>query len=143
MKNGKYYRPIANQQGVALLEALISVLILAFGILALVGLQTTLLKQTTQSRYRSEASYLANQLEGQMWADMGTNSTLSALSAYNGCANTKCTAIAASAASKLPNGAIAVVINGSDVTITVTWRAPDETTSNQHVVNTSITPSVM
>lgn len=82
-----------------------------------------------------------------MWADLGTNATIAVLNNYaitdNSCTNTKCAAWVAAVASQLPNGSSNVTINGTDVTIIVTWRAPDETTANQQVVNTTITPSEM
>ncbi len=59
----------SKQQGVVLLEALIAVLIFSMGILALVGLQATMLKSTTGSKFRSDASYIAQQRIGRIWAD--------------------------------------------------------------------------
>lgn len=58
------------QQGVMLIEALIGILIFSIGILALVGMQATAIKNTTDARYRSDASFLAQQIIGQMWVDM-------------------------------------------------------------------------
>jgi type IV pilus assembly protein PilV len=57
------------QQGVMLIEALIGILIFSIGILALIGMQGTAIKNTTDARYRSEAAFLANQVIGQMWVD--------------------------------------------------------------------------
>ena len=56
------------QNGVALLEALIAVLIFSLGVLGIVGLQATMIKNTSDAKYRSEASYLALQRIGEMWA---------------------------------------------------------------------------
>src|ERR1041385_2452712 len=58
-----------KQAGVMLIEALIGILIFSIGILALLGMQGTAIKNTTDARYRSEASYLATQIVGQMWVD--------------------------------------------------------------------------
>ena len=57
------------QQGVVLLEALIAILLFSMGILALVGLQAAMIKNTSDSKFRSEASYIAQQRIGVMWAD--------------------------------------------------------------------------
>lgn len=57
------------QQGVVLLEALIAILIFSLGILALVGLQANMLQNTSSSKFRADASYLAQQKLGMMWAD--------------------------------------------------------------------------
>ena len=60
---------LAKQSGVMLLEALIGILIFSIGILAVVGLQSLSVKNQADAKYRADASYLANQIIGQMWAD--------------------------------------------------------------------------
>ena len=57
------------QSGVMLLEALIGILIFSLGILALVGMQATAVRATTDARDRTEASNLTSQIVGQMWLD--------------------------------------------------------------------------
>ena len=57
-----------SQHGVVLLEALIAVLIFSLGVLGIVGLQATMIKSASDAKYRSEASYLAQQRIGEMWA---------------------------------------------------------------------------
>ena len=57
------------EAGVMLIEALIGILIFSIGILALLGMQGTAIKNTTEARYRSEAAFLASQIVGQMWVD--------------------------------------------------------------------------
>jgi type IV pilus assembly protein PilV len=61
----------ARQGGVALLEALIGILIFSIGILAVVGMQATAIRTVSDSKYRSEAAFLANQLMTQLWTDDG------------------------------------------------------------------------
>jgi type IV pilus assembly protein PilV len=63
-RNGK-----AAQQGVVLLEALVAILIFSMGVLALVGLQAAMIKNTSDAKYRSEASFIAQQRIGMMWSD--------------------------------------------------------------------------
>lgn len=57
------------QRGAFLLEALVAILIVSFGILGIVGLQAQAMKITNDSQYRAEAVYLATELMSQMWAD--------------------------------------------------------------------------
>jgi type IV pilus assembly protein PilV len=52
-----------------LIEALIGILIFSIGILALIGMQGTAVKNATDARFRSDASYLANTIVGQMRLD--------------------------------------------------------------------------
>ena len=58
-----------SQQGVVLLESLIAILIFSLGILGIVGLQASMIKNTSEAKYRSEASHVAQQKVGEIWAD--------------------------------------------------------------------------
>lgn len=53
--------------GSVLIEALVSVLVFSFGLLALISMQTAAVRSTTDAKYRADASFLANQIIGQMW----------------------------------------------------------------------------
>ncbi len=61
-----------KQQGSMLLEALISILIFSMGILAVVGLQAASIKMSSDAKYRSDASMLANQYVALMWTDVAS-----------------------------------------------------------------------
>jgi type IV pilus assembly protein PilV len=74
IKQKTSYRMLARQgspaqRGVVLLEALVSILLFSMGVLALVGLQAAMIKNNSDSKYRAEASYIAQQWIGRMWAD--------------------------------------------------------------------------
>ena len=71
----KSMQPNSNEQGMVLLEALIAILIFSMGVLALVGLQANMLKNTTDSKYRADASYIAQQRIGTIWADPANPAT--------------------------------------------------------------------
>jgi type IV pilus assembly protein PilV len=60
---------ISAQRGVVLLEALVAILLFSMGVLALVGLQAAMVKNTSDSKFRAEASYIAQQKIGMLWAD--------------------------------------------------------------------------
>ncbi len=57
------------QQGVVLLEAMIAILIFSMSVLAIVGLQATMIKNTADSKFRADASNIAQQRIGLMWSD--------------------------------------------------------------------------
>lgn len=59
--------PAPTQRGILLLESLIAILIISFGVLGLVGLWANSVKNTSEAKYRSDASFLANELIAQMW----------------------------------------------------------------------------
>jgi type IV pilus assembly protein PilV len=70
MAHMKTIIPTRRQQaGSFLLEALIGILIFAFGVLGIVGLQAHSLRVTNESQYRAEAAYLANAVMSEMWTD--------------------------------------------------------------------------
>ncbi|MEE8253990.1 MAG: hypothetical protein V3S58_00090, partial [Nitrosomonadaceae bacterium] len=54
-----------EQRGAMLLEALIAILIFSMGILALMGMQVTAINTVSESKYRSDAGFLANRIIGQ------------------------------------------------------------------------------
>jgi type IV pilus assembly protein PilV len=58
-----------KQTGSILLEAMIAILIFSMGVLAIVGLQAAMIKNTADSKYRLDASYIAQQRIGLMWSD--------------------------------------------------------------------------
>jgi type IV pilus assembly protein PilV len=57
------------QQGVILIEAMVAILIFSVGVLAIVGLQASMVKNTADAKYRADASYIAQTRIGQMWSD--------------------------------------------------------------------------
>jgi type IV pilus assembly protein PilV len=61
-----------RQRGSFLLEALVAVLIVALGVLGLVGLQARAMQDTDESQFRSEAAYLANDVISRMWTSNQT-----------------------------------------------------------------------
>lgn len=104
----------SSQQGAVLLEALISVLILSLGILALVGLQARMIENTTNTKMRADAAYLAQQQIGQLWANPAN-----AASAVT----TSATSLAG-----LPNGLMTITQPSiNQFVIRVGWTAPGET----------------
>lgn len=120
----------AYQQGAVLLEAMIAIVIFSFGILAVAGLQGAMMKNTADATYRAEASYLVQQLVGNMLI------------------NPLALAKGASSISSLPGGIISVTPvtggSGGRVNISVTWRVPGEvdTSGNQIVHNYQAVSSI-
>jgi type IV pilus assembly protein PilV len=118
-----------SEQGVMLIEALLGILIFSIGILALLGMQALAIKNTTDARYRSEASFLINQITSQMWVDT-TNIALYANAGYAPRDNWVTTVAATLPGVDVANGinvpTIAIAA-GNQVTVTVNWLQPGET----------------
>jgi len=138
-----------KQSGLILLEALIGVLIFSIGIVGMLGLQSLSIKASTDANYRSEASYLANQILGQMWLDKNN------LSAYSlNAGNAPCAAGSSASANpnvtgwlgdvaRLPSAnqfqqQIIVAPANNQVSVTVCWQTPHTTTAHNFVASTSI-----
>jgi type IV pilus assembly protein PilV len=102
-----------KQKGVVLLEALIAVVIFSMGILALVGLQAAMIQNTTGSKIRADASYVAQQKIGLMWSNP---------------ANAASYVVANDPVAILPNGVVTITqpVTGQ-FQIDVGWTAPGET----------------
>jgi type IV pilus assembly protein PilV len=125
-----------GQRGATLLEALIGILIFSVGILALVGMQALAIRHMADARYRSEASFFANEIIGRMWVNKGKLPDYE----FSG-SGTPPAAIESwvdSIQGALPGvtaGANLPIITraGSQVTVTVRWQLPGATDGHQHV----------
>jgi len=59
---------LSKQRGSFLIEALVSLLLIMGGILALVSLMSVSINQVSQTKYRTDASNLASEFIGEMYA---------------------------------------------------------------------------
>lgn len=130
------------QRGSILIEGLISILLFSVGILALIGMQSIAIKNASQAQYRNEAGLLSSQVISQMMVDQIN------VAAYDD--NNSGPARVAwdtQVANTLPNGVGSIVYVDSvttprQATVTLTWRAHDETSDHQYVTSTRIMPAV-
>ncbi len=118
-----------------LLEALIAILIFSLGVLALVGLQTVSIRQSSEAKYRAEALMFANEIIGQMWVDNRTFANLSANYATGGAAynawlarvqNANLPGAAANPPDIAASQAGAAADPKTVMTVRVNWKAPNE-----------------
>ncbi len=113
-----------GQRGFLLLEVLIAMLIFSIGVLGIVGLQASMTRAQTGSKFRADASFLAQRLVGTMWSDV-TN--INSYATANCSAYTRCSQWAADVATLLPNGAVDVDLSAAPVvTIVITWQPSNE-----------------
>jgi type IV pilus assembly protein PilV len=161
MRGCKPLRVRSREQGVMLVEALIAILIFSIGILAVVGMQSVALKNATESKNRSEAAFLAQELMAQMWIDQniaagintsnvkaanygypGTGTVPPRLTDWVNRVNQKLPG------SSLPGGVMPKVTitnettSGATVKIEIFWRLPEEASlglpPHSHTVMASI-----
>lgn len=142
--------PLHQQQGAMLLEALVGMLIFSVGILGMVGMQAASIQNTASAGYRTEASYLANQIISVMWADKSNLATYALNAGNAGCVKGSSNAGNANLVDwlrndvvKLPGAAAAsgvtgwqqqiVIGAGNIVTVTMCWQNPEDArTNNTH-----------
>ncbi|QKS29207.1 MAG: type IV pilus modification protein PilV [Candidatus Accumulibacter similis] len=142
--------PVATSQaGVMLLEALIAILVFSLGILSLVALQATTVQLTSDAKYRTDATLLANRLIGQMWTSSGSlapfqtggtayNAWLADVSGRDGLPGV--VAASTGVVSTLPTVAVTINPGAADdgqVVITLRWRTPEmplNAAGHQHIV---------
>ncbi len=107
-----------NMRGVVMIEALIAILIFSMGILAIVGLQAAMVKNTSDARYRAEATFIAQQKLGEMWTNIANHDALSGYVIAN-----------EDISNLLPDGQRIVEVTAApecQVTVTVQWQLPGE-----------------
>lgn len=100
-----------------LLEGMIAVLIFSLGILAIVGLQAASTKAVSQSKSRIDAAFIANQRIGTMWGDRAN---------LNNYSEDK------TPINSLPNGTRTTQVAATQVTVTVEWKMPGDSTTNNY-----------
>jgi len=134
-----------------LLEGLIAILIFSMGILALMAMLGTSLKTSGDAKYRADASHLANQIIGSMWAD---RANLATYAHYATAGATACTPAGAASInanviswladvqSFLPGAAsnrLQIAIGANNVvTVTICWQGPQESSPHNFVATAQI-----
>jgi type IV pilus assembly protein PilV len=116
---------IKPQSGFSMIEVLVSILIFAFGVLGMVGLQASSVRYQTDAKYRVDASVVAEDAVARIWVDR---------------ANLAGHLTAGTAISTVPGGML--IIEKIDVDadpktnrlrVTVSWTPPGEE-SHSHVL---------
>lgn len=160
--NAAQSRSLRLTRGYALLEVLVSLVIFSVGVLGVAAMQAVSLKGVGAAKYRTEASILADQLIGMMWADDRTPAVVeggtSALQTnFQGDAGTGGPSYAAwlssvnallPGAASYPPTVVVTPMNASvpfeankgknRVNITVRWQLPGESEVHNYVAVTDI-----
>lgn len=115
------------QNGIVLIEALIAILLFSVGVLAITGLQASMIKNTGEAKYRIDASHIAQQQIGKLWAD--PNNTASYIEPEPG----------VDISGLLPAGKRVTLQSPTDATqftIIIRWQQPGEALHNYTTVAT-------
>ncbi|OFZ88431.1 MAG: type IV pilus modification protein PilV [Betaproteobacteria bacterium RBG_16_64_18] len=152
------------QRGVFLIEALLGILIFSLGILSLVAMQTAAVSAQSDARYRIEAANLADQIAGTIWLNLDRTSAasiqtslatfqLNTSGAISGCAFTGGNPAASAdvtawvntvtaAGTGLPGttgSMLQITFNAAggaynQVSVTLCWKTPVDTTPHRHTL---------
>jgi type IV pilus assembly protein PilV len=133
-----------QQSGIALLEALIAIVILAVGLLGAIGLQARAYSALSEANLRADATMAAEQLFGIMSNDqshlseyaMAAGGTVPAR-LTNWCARTK---------ANIPGTATTITVtvtpstdaSRTAVSVAISWKRNDNGPINSHVINSYI-----
>ena len=129
-------RAMKSQAGVMLIEALLGILIFSIGILALIGMQATAVRNTADARYRSEASFLATEVIGRMWIDIADlpkfdKDYASAFAPRDNWATKVSTTLPGVDLAGATRPTIELDTTTNEVTVTILWQQPGETVTRR------------
>ena len=110
--------PARAARGTTMIEVLIALLILSFGVLGIAALHSRAVQYSLDAEDRNRAALLANELASTMWLVQSTSLASATITAWQ-------TKVSTQSAGGLPNGSGSVSTDAAGVaTITVTWRPP-------------------
>ncbi len=138
------YRTMRTQKGYVLLEALIAILLFSVGILALVGMQATAINNVSDSKYRTEAGFLADQIIGVIWGNRVVVPGVSGVAADPSFSCNPCNASTGNAYTQqwwasgvnatLPQASAVIAVNAGRVEVIISWQPPKAATAHTHSV---------
>lgn len=124
-----------RQRGIALIEAMIGVLIFAFGVLGLIGLQAAMTRAQTNAKFRADAANLASDLVALIQTDSLANMkqyATASCASYPRCKEWRTKVKSVLPAAEDPN--VAVDAGASKVDITISWQQGSDKNQYQTVL---------
>jgi len=141
--------PVAHQRGVSLIEVLVAIVLFAFGILGIIGLQAKSIGAVGDANNRSQAALLGEQILGKMWADRANLNAYALNAGDSVCAagtnlttNVAVVAWLAELAAALPSvdqfGQQIEIDQNQIVTVTLCWQGPTDPGVRRFTLTTQI-----
>ncbi len=134
---------IHHQRGSSLLEGLLAIILFSMGLLSLLMLLSATLIESSNARYRIEASLLINDLVSHMW--IGDHSLNGLKTRYADTTSTDYQSWFTSVSNRLPgvsaktNTPQITIDDARNVTVNLRWQVPGDSNSHQMIVQTLIT----
>jgi len=117
----------SNKQGGALLlEAMIAILLFSLGVLSLVGMQAMAVTNVSEAKYRTDASFYANQLIGQVWVNRDNIADYEFAGGEPSPALEPWLEQVTAALPGVEDNQPLIEISGSQVTVTIFWQSPED-----------------
>jgi type IV pilus assembly protein PilV len=117
-------RTLHGQRGVALIEALMSILIFSLGVLGLMGLEARAINFSVDAEDRNRASLFANDVASYLWLTGNVTPSAAQITTWQ-------TNVANASATGLPNGTFNLVNDTpKSAVITITWKPPSRTAAD-------------
>ena len=134
---------IHHQRGSSLLEGLLAILLFSIGLLSLLMLLSATLIESSNARYRIEASLLISDLVSHMW--IGDHSLNGLKTRFADTTSNDYQSWFTSVSNRLPgvsaksNAPQITIDDARNVTVNIRWQIPGDSTSHQMIVQTLIT----
>lgn len=107
-------------RGFSMIEMLVGVLIITFGLLGLITLQGRALQAAVGTEDSQRATLLAAEMAATLFDQNNVNANAATVAAW-------AARVADPASGGVPNGVGTVTVNGNTARITVSWRPPQST----------------
>jgi type IV pilus assembly protein PilV len=134
---------IHHQRGSSLLEGLLAILLFSIGLLSLLMLLSATLIESSNARYRIEASLLISDLVSHMW--IGDHSLNGLKTRFADTTSKDYQSWFTSVSNRFPgvsaklNAPQITIDDARNVTVNIRWQVPGDSTSHQMIVQTLIT----
>jgi len=138
---------LKKQQGATLLEGLISIAIFSIGILGLGAMQVTMMKSSQESRYRTIASYYAEEIIGLAMADSADNRSKYAVtngscttSGFSPCSDwlTRVKTDLPESSSNTEKSNITINATTGIMSVSIRWKRPNDSEVQQYSTSTNL-----
>ncbi|HRH85809.1 MAG TPA: type IV pilus modification protein PilV [Rubrivivax sp.] len=122
-------------RGMSMIEVLVAIVIMSFGILGLVSLQARAVQYSVSAEDSQRAALLANEIASAMWGARTVSLVPAAISAWQA-------RVSDPAVAGLPNATGSVAVSNGVARITITWRPPHVASGqdNRYVTDLVIPP---
>lgn len=130
-------RMLRRSRGLSMIEVLVAVVLISFGILGLVSLQARAVQVSVSAEDSQRAALLAGEIAATMWGENTVSLDAGVIDAW-------ADRVADPAVAGLPNatGAVDVDAGGNIARVTITWRPPHAAVGeeNRYVTDVVIPP---